>query len=102
MLLSAASRGKITDILGSPRHTTWFTAMGPDRGPDSYPMKTRAYPCGHDGLPPLKLQRLNNETATATKQIVPWMVAMMSGKVTLVSSGSSPLPRNNFANKTWK
>eukprot|EP00439_Symbiodinium_sp_Y106_P015157 s5414_g2.t1 len=80
LLLWAAAAGKITDILGSPEHTTWPTSMKPDRGPESYPIRTKAYPFGHDGLPPMKLQRVHNETAAAVKQMLVWMVATASNK----------------------
>ncbi|CAE7214179.1 RE1 [Symbiodinium sp. CCMP2456] len=80
LLLWAAARGKVTDILGSPPHSTWPTSMTPDRGPQSYPTRTTAFPYGHDALPPLKQQRLDCETAAAVKQMLLWMVATLSGK----------------------
>ena len=80
LLLWVAAAGKITDILGSPEHTTWPTSMKPDRGPESYPIRTKAFPFGHDELPPMKLQQLHNETAAVVKQLILWMVSTASGK----------------------
>ncbi|OLP85824.1 hypothetical protein AK812_SmicGene33144 [Symbiodinium microadriaticum] len=80
MLLWAAAKGKITDVIGSAPAGTWTTTMTPERGPDSLPWRTKAYPYGHDGLPPLKQQQLNNETAATVKQMMIWMVATLSGK----------------------
>ena len=48
-------------------------------GSDSASLRTKANPYGHDELPPLKIQRLNNEAAAAAKQML-WLVATMSGK----------------------
>ncbi|CAE7274583.1 GIP [Symbiodinium sp. CCMP2456] len=80
LLLWAASKGKISDILGTPPHSTWPTSMTPDRGPGSYPTRTTAFLYEHEGLPPLKQQRMNSETAAAVKQMMLWMVATVSRK----------------------
>ena len=79
LLLWAASEGRITDVVGSPPHDTWPTARTPLRGPKSYPRRTTAEPYGRDGLPPLQQQRLNEETSYVAKQLMLWMVAMVSG-----------------------
>ena len=80
MLLWAAAQGKITDLVGSLPCTTWTTAMSELEGSDSALLRTKAHPYGHEELPPLKIQRLNNETAAAAKQMMLWLVATMSGK----------------------
>ncbi|CAE7321109.1 RE2, partial [Symbiodinium microadriaticum] len=80
MLLWAASQGKIADVLASPPSATWTTAMSEQMGQDVASMRTKAHPYGHDGLPPLKQQLLNNETAAVAKCMMLWLVATMSGK----------------------
>ena len=93
LLLWAAAAGKITDILGSPAHSTWPTSLKPDRGPESYPTRTTAFPFGHDELPPMKLKGIHNETAAMVKQMILWMVATVAGKGNVGFLMEQPSPK---------
>ena len=80
MLLWAASRGKITDIIGSPPCETWPTSRAPRRGPGSYPWRSFQQPYGLHGLQPLQQQKVDEETATTVKQMLLWFVSMAAGR----------------------
>ncbi|CAE7753847.1 RE1 [Symbiodinium sp. CCMP2592] len=80
MLLWAAAQGKITDVTGTPPHTTWPTSMAPTRGPGSYPMRTTTSPYGQQPLQPLQQHRVDQETASIAKQLVVWMIASAKGR----------------------
>ena len=79
MLLWAAAKGKITDVLGSPPHFTWPTSMAPTRGPGSYPVRTPTSPYGQQPLQPLQQHRVDQETAYIVKQMMIWMIATVRG-----------------------
>ena len=44
LLIWAASKGKIADVVGSPPETTWTTSTTPLRGPDSIHVRTQDHP----------------------------------------------------------
>eukprot|EP00439_Symbiodinium_sp_Y106_P081273 s340_g20.t1 len=78
-LLWAASKGKVTDVIGSPPHSTWPTSMAPTRGSGSYPLRTTTSPYGQHPLQPLQQHRVDQETACLMKQLILWTVATVKG-----------------------
>ena len=80
MLLWAASRGKIMDIIGSPPCETWPTSRAPRRGSELYPWRSLQQPYGLHGLQPLQQQKVDEETATTVKQMLLWFVSMAAGR----------------------
>ena len=79
LLLWAAAKGKITDVIGSPPCSTWPTSMAPTRGPGSYPIRTATSPYGQQPLQPLQQHRVDQETACIMKQLLLWMIASAKG-----------------------
>ena len=80
LLLWAASKGKISDIVSSLPDRTWHTAQTPRWGPQSCPMRTKMEPYGRKDLNPLQLQQAHRETACVAKQMLVWLIATMAGK----------------------
>ncbi|OLP98027.1 Retrovirus-related Pol polyprotein from transposon TNT 1-94 [Symbiodinium microadriaticum] len=79
LLLWAASKGKISDIVGSPPETTWTTSASSLTARINQ-SRTKDHPYGVPGLPALLQQKLDGESACVAKQLVLWMCAMMKGK----------------------
>ncbi|CAE7301732.1 RE1 [Symbiodinium sp. CCMP2592] len=80
LLLWAAAKGKIADVIGSPPETTWTTSLTPTRGPKAIHQRTKDFPFGVPGLSVLQQQRLDQDTACVAKQLLLWMCAMMKSK----------------------
>ncbi|CAE7708795.1 unnamed protein product [Symbiodinium sp. CCMP2592] len=80
LLLWAAAKGKISDIVGSPPETTWTTSMTPTRGPGSIHQRTKDYPYGTPGLSVLQQHKINLDTACVAKQMLLWMCAMTKAR----------------------
>ena len=68
LLLWAAVRGKISDVVSSLPDRTWPTGQTPRRGPDAQPMRTMRAPYGREGLNPLQRQQVHRETACVAKR----------------------------------
>ena len=79
LLLWAAAKGKISDIIGSPPETTWTTTASSLESRFS-PSRNKDHPYGVPDLPPLLQQKLDVDTACVAKQLVLWMCAMLKGK----------------------
>ncbi|CAE7551950.1 RE1 [Symbiodinium sp. KB8] len=94
MLLRAAAQGKISDLVGSPSHTTWTTSTTMDS--ETRPARTKLHPYGHDELPPLQLQRVNYETSEAAKQMLLWLLAMMSQRGNVGFMMEQPVARDDL------
>ncbi|CAE7540315.1 RE1 [Symbiodinium sp. CCMP2592] len=80
LMLWAASKGKIADVIGSPPETTWTTSTTPLRGPGSVHVRTKDYPYGVPEFSPLRQARVNKETACCAKQLLIWTMSMMKGR----------------------
>ena len=80
LLLWAAAKGKIADIIGSPPETTWTTSLTPTRGKEGIHQRTEDYPFGVPKLPLLQQQRIDLDTSCAAKQLLLWLCAMMKGQ----------------------
>ena len=83
VLLWAAAKGKICDIVSSLPDRTWPTSHSPRKGNEAIPLRTKSEPFGRNELPPFQQQQVHRETACAAKQLVVWMVAMMANKGTV-------------------
>ena len=54
LLIWAASKGRISNVLGSPPESTWTTSMHPTCGPHSQHRRAEDHPYGIPGLPVLQ------------------------------------------------
>ena len=108
LLMWAASKGKIADIVGSPPEATWTTSTTPLRGPYSIHARTRDHPYGVLELSPLRQARVNNETACAAKQLLLWTLSMIKGRrnvgfvMEFPADESSPLEGSQEWLSFWK
>ncbi|CAE7495091.1 RE2 [Symbiodinium sp. CCMP2592] len=80
LLLWAAAKGKITDILLSMPDRSWPTSQTPTRGEGSLPMRTNQAPYGRKDLLPHQQQQVWTETACAVKPMLLWTIATMANK----------------------
>ena len=51
LLLWAAAKGKIADMIGNPPEVTWTSSLTPMRGPKAVHQRTKDHPFGVPGLP---------------------------------------------------
>ena len=80
LLIWAASKGKIADIIGSPPETTWTSTIKGPRAEDSLYYRNHDHPYGVPELSALQQLRVNKETACVAKQLLLWIMAMIKGK----------------------
>ena len=80
LLLWAAAKGKIADVVSSLPDRTWHTVQTPRRGPDACPLRTTRAPYGRKDLNQLQQQQVHSETACVAKQMLLWLLATMAGK----------------------
>ncbi|OLQ10423.1 Copia protein [Symbiodinium microadriaticum] len=80
LLLWAAPKGKIADVVSSLPDRTWHAVQTPRRGPDACPLRTTRAPYGRKDLNQLQQQQVHSETACVAKQMLLWLLATMAGK----------------------
>ena len=80
LLIWAAAKGKISDVLGRQPESTWTTSMHPTRGAQSWHQRTKDYPYGIPGLSVLQQHRLDKDLACAIKQLLIWTFASIKGQ----------------------
>ena len=80
LLIWAASKGKIADVIGSPPETTWTsTTMGPGNE-SKFAFRNTDNPYGVKELSVLQQLKTDKVTACVAKQMLVWMMAMLKGK----------------------
>ena len=80
LLLWAASKGKISDVVSSLPDRTWQTAQAPRRGLEAAPLRTKRAPYGRKDLNPHQQQQVHRETAFVAKQMLIWLMSTMAGR----------------------
>ena len=80
LLIWATSKGRVSDVLGSPPESTWTTSMHPARGPHSQHRRAKDHPYGIPGLSVLQQHRLDRDLACAMKQLLIWTFASIKGQ----------------------
>ena len=79
LLLWAASKGKVTDVIGSPPQSTWSSSITAGARCGNSILRTVSAPYGQQPLQPLQQHRVDQETACVAKQMMVWMIATIKG-----------------------
>ena len=79
LLLWAASKGKISDVIGTPPQSTWLPSTTTRGREGASILRTTSAPYGQQPLQPLQQHRVDQETACVAKQMMIWMVATIKG-----------------------
>ena len=79
LLIWAAAKGRVSDVLGTPPDSTWTTTFASTTSPETALRRTATNPYGVQELSVLQQHRLNKDLACAMKQLLIWMFASIKG-----------------------